>query len=191
MKEFLHNWITSIASIIIFISLMELILPSSSIKKYTRIVTGLIVMITILNPVFKLFDRQADIQTYISQYASTYNVDTSGTDKKVIEKRVEEQTIEVYKKKLSEKIENEIRNETGNKYSVKDLVVNEDVNSIEFGSIKYIELKSVLNDKSIKPVDTVVIGQNTSNTQEFKDEKVLSMLKDTYYIEPSTVKFVK
>lgn len=191
MKEFLHNWITSIASIIIFVSLMELIIPSGSIKKYTRIATGLIVMVTILNPIFRVFDRSTDIQTYISQYVSTYNVNTSDVENKIVEKRIEEQTIEVYKKKLSEKIENEIRNEIGKKYSVQNLVINEDVNSIEFGAVKYIELRSILDDKSIKPVDKVVIGKDSSSVKEFKDEKVLSMLQDTYYIESSKVKFVK
>lgn len=192
MIVFFKSWIAAIVGVVIFAVLVDIILPQkNNFAKYARLTTGLIVIITILTPIFKLFDGGSNIETYISQYASTYNVGVSSIDKKELEKNVQAQTLEVYKTNLTHKIEQEIQANTGKKYSVNKLEVVEDVDSLDFCEIKYIELKEKVDDKTIKPVDKIVVNKDIQNNQEFKDPKVLAMLKDRFNINSSVVKFIK
>lgn len=192
MIVFFKSWIAAIVGVVIFAVLVDIILPQkNNFAKYARLTTGLIVIITILTPIFKLFDGGSNIETYISQYASTYNVGVSSIDKKELEKNVQAQTLEVYKTNITRKIEQEIQANTGKKYSVNKLEVVEDVDSLDFCEIKYIELKEKVDDKTIKPVDKIVVNKDIQNNQEFKDPKVLAMLKDRFNINSSVVKFIK
>jgi stage III sporulation protein AF len=193
MIGFFKGWITAVVGTVIFAVLVDIILPQkNNFAKYARLTTGLIVIITILTPIFKLFDSGTSIETYISHYTSTYNSGVSSVDKKEVEKSVQTQTLEIYKTNLSQKIEQEIQDNTGKKYSVSRLEVIEDVDSLDFCEIKYVELKEKVDNKTIKPVEKIVISNNTTESnQEFKDPKVLAMLKDRFNISSSVVKFVK
>jgi stage III sporulation protein AF len=191
MIEFLRNWIISVVSTVIFMVLVDLVLPSNSLKKYAKFVTGLIVIITILTPIFKLFDRNSSIQTYINQYSATYNSSSMKINNEEIQKRIQDQTIEVFKANLRKKIQQEINSETGKGYEVNNIEIEEDVNSLDFAQIKYIELKEAGDDKDIKPVDKIEVHKNSQIKSEFKDEKVIAFLKDKFNINPNTVKFVK
>jgi stage III sporulation protein AF len=191
MIEFLRNWIISVVSTVIFMVLVDLVLPSNSLKKYAKFVTGLIVIITILTPIFKLFDRNSSIQTYINQYSATYNSSSMKINNEEIQKRIQDQTIEVFKANLRKKIQQEINSETGKGYEVNNIEIEEDVNSLDFAQIKYIELKEAGDDKDIKPVDKIEVHKNSQIKSEFKDEKVITFLKDKFNINPNTVKFVK
>lgn len=193
MIEFLRNWIISVVVMVIFVVFIDMILPENSIKKYARFVTGLIVVITILTPVFKLFDRDADIETYISQYAEVYNTEVSNFNSKNIQESIQEQTMEVFKEKLKEKIEKDIYDGTGKKYKVTRLEIKEssDENIYDSIDIEYIELKPQADSRVIQSVDKVVIGRKVKDEGQKKDETAVNMLKTKYNIDPSAIKFIK
>lgn len=57
---FLRN-VQSIIVAIIFIVIIEMLLPSGANKKYVKIVSGIYLIVTILNPFFKLFNKDFDL----------------------------------------------------------------------------------------------------------------------------------
>lgn len=54
--EHLNSFVITLATVIIFISAVELIMPDNSFKKYQSFVLGLIVLAVILTPIIKFFD---------------------------------------------------------------------------------------------------------------------------------------
>ncbi|MFT9597878.1 stage III sporulation protein AF [Mesobacillus sp.] len=53
--DFIKEWITNIIIFILLATVLDMLLPNSSFQKYTKIVTGLILIAIILFPVMKLF----------------------------------------------------------------------------------------------------------------------------------------
>jgi stage III sporulation protein AF len=62
--DFLKEWITNIIIFILLATVLDMLLPNSSFQKYTKIVTGLILIAIILSPVLKLFT--SDFETAIA-----------------------------------------------------------------------------------------------------------------------------
>lgn len=183
-------WLTSVLTTVLFMVIVDMILPSNNIKKYAKFVTGLIVIVTILSPVFKLFNRETNIQESISRYAKEMDDYKSGVNINEVQKQMNKKTIDAFKDNLKKVIENSIYDETGKKYTVSRLDMVEDVSNMDFSNIKNIEIKKVYGDSDIKPVDTVVISEKKTDYGP-ADKKVLELLGSKFNIKSSSVKFVK
>ncbi|QCX32703.1 stage III sporulation protein AF [Caloramator sp. E03] len=193
MLEILKKYILSITVMVLFLAFIDLIMPENSFKKYAKFITGLIVIITILTPIFKIFDRRSDIETYILNYQNEMDTDALISNKGDIQKKVRMQTEQVFKEKLKESIEKDIYDATKKRYNVTNIVIDESNNKDIYGfvNIKYIELQLEEDNSTIKSVDKVVIGQNSRNEYKFKDEEVIILLEKKYNINSSSIKFVK
>lgn len=193
MLDILKNYILSITVMVIFLAFIDLIMPENSFKKYAKFITGLIVIITILTPIFKIFDRRSDIETYILNYQNEMNTNTLLSNKDDIQKKVRMQTEQVFKEKLKESMEKDIYEATKKRYNITNIVVDESNNEDIYGfvKIKYIELQLEEDSSTIKSVDKVVIGQNNKNEYKFKDDEVIMLLQKKYNINSSSIKFVK
>jgi stage III sporulation protein AF len=62
--DFLKEWVTNIIIFILLATVLDMLLPNSSFQKYTKIVTGLILIAIILSPVLKIFT--SDFETAIA-----------------------------------------------------------------------------------------------------------------------------
>jgi stage III sporulation protein AF len=193
MLEALKGWIASIVTVVLFMVLVDMILPENVFKKYAKLATGLIVIITILTPVFKFFDRNADITASISEYNDLFNKKEEVINREKVQTDVQKQTINVFKENLRKSIANEIEVSTGKKYDVTEIHVNEDTESYDFGKILSVELKKESDEKTIKPVEEIVINKNLQSSKQDgqREAEVLSILKEKFSISPSAVKFVK
>lgn len=192
MINFLKSWITTIVTLIIFLTLAELILPENSIKKYSKFVIGVIVILNILVPVFKLFDKSFNLEANISVFEKKYEpILNNKENASQLQNKMKETTINEFKEKLKENIEKDVLKNTGKKISVKRIDVNTQFGSDEFGSINYIELKKE-DSSDIKPVEKVVIGNNNSNNiYENKDKDIVNYITKSYRISEENIVFVK
>jgi stage III sporulation protein AF len=57
---FLTEWITNIIVFVLLATIIDMLLPSSNMKKYTKIVTGLLLITIILTPLLKLLSSDFD-----------------------------------------------------------------------------------------------------------------------------------
>lgn len=58
---FVSSWLMQIVLILLFAVVMDLVVPSSSMRNYVKLVMGLVIMVTMLKPVSVLFDNKFDI----------------------------------------------------------------------------------------------------------------------------------
>lgn len=57
MLAWLGEWLQGIVAVILLAVVMELILPNNKMLRYSRLVIGLILLLTMLNPIFNLFQK--------------------------------------------------------------------------------------------------------------------------------------
>lgn len=85
--SYLIEWVTNIILFILLATVIDMLLPNSSMQKYTKMVTGLLLIAIILTPIFKLISKDFE-----STLASISFLETPG------EKNMEN-SIELKKKK--------------------------------------------------------------------------------------------
>src|SRR3954470_20100477 len=66
--DFLIEWVTNIILFILLATVIDMLLPNSSMQKYTKMVTGLLLIAIILTPIFKLISR--DFETTLGSIPS-------------------------------------------------------------------------------------------------------------------------
>ncbi|MDF2675407.1 MAG: spoIIIAF [Clostridiales bacterium] len=192
MMGFIKNWIVQVLITVIFMVLVDMILPNNNFKKYAKLATGLIVMITIITPVFKLFDRGIDVEEKIGNYITAFQEKEANINRNQIEQDVNKKTIEAYKEKLKGAIEQSIYNETGEKCTVIDITIIEDTQSYNFSEVKSIKIMKSPAEGRVKSVDKVIIGkENTADEEAPTDKNVLEVLVNGFNIDSDAVKFVK
>jgi stage III sporulation protein AF len=62
--QFLTEWVTNIIIFVLLATVIDMLLPNSSFQKYTKIVTGLLLIAIILTPVLKLISK--DFETALA-----------------------------------------------------------------------------------------------------------------------------
>ncbi|WP_138204472.1 stage III sporulation protein AF [Haloimpatiens lingqiaonensis] len=162
MIEFMKNWVITISVCVFFIIAVESILPSNDLKKYAKFVLGLILIITIINPIIKIINGNLNI-------TSAINMD------KYTEDKLYKNTYEEYKNKNIEStcknfeynLEKQCMNKLKEKYSDNNFKIavkvkyQEDTNSFKIMSMN-------VGVKKHKVVEKVVI--NTKREPKSKEK---------------------
>ena len=80
MIESFKNWISALLCIGIFISILELILPKSKIKKYVYVLVGIVTTITIISPGINLLKRDdiaKSVSTVVDNFSEDVNINSN------------------------------------------------------------------------------------------------------------------
>ncbi|MCR8659285.1 stage III sporulation protein AF [Paenibacillus endoradicis] len=69
MLTWLGEWLQSIIAVILLAVIVELVLPNNKMLRYSRLVIGLILLLTMLNPLLNIFQKD-----FTSQLAASYSL---------------------------------------------------------------------------------------------------------------------
>jgi stage III sporulation protein AF len=163
--SFLREWVLNIITLVIFIVLLEILIPSGKMKKYVNLVSGFILLIAIINPFVKLVRKDIDFKVFYIQNSNYMDRKDIEAKSKVLEEQQLKQITEVYRNKIIRQLEDNVKEIKGIKEVGADVLINEDYTSQSFGEIKrvYLYLKLLGTTDAIKPVtrvEKVVIGKN-------------------------------
>lgn len=64
--EFSKIWVKDIAMVLAIISIVEIILPNSNMKKYIDMIIGILVIVVIITPFTKLINKDVHLDTHIN-----------------------------------------------------------------------------------------------------------------------------
>lgn len=67
MIEWISSWLQNIILIVLLATFVDLLLPNSDLQKYSKMVLGLLIMLTILSPLLDLFSNQFSVTTLLQQ----------------------------------------------------------------------------------------------------------------------------
>ncbi len=136
MISFLREWTMSLAGIIVFGSLCEMLLPNNAYKKYVNLAVGLMLCVALVSP-FVRGSYDTDVPSF------SYSADNMEFENK--------DTLSVFRKKLCRNIEEFVMAETDLKASAKCQVSDNEEN---LGKIENIYL--VVEDVEDKRIDDII-----------------------------------
>ncbi|UOE95919.1 stage III sporulation protein AF [Alkalihalobacillus sp. LMS39] len=117
----LTDWLTNIILLILLATIIELLLPNSSMQRYVKMVVGLLLLVVLLNPVLSIFSK--DIGEFLpmleDNHTSNLSLENSIESKKIeiemgqrayifeevavqLERQVEEELIERFDVEMKE-----------------------------------------------------------------------------------------
>lgn len=171
MVEWISGWAQGIIVAVIIATIIEMLLPEGSSKKYIKVVVGIYILFTIVSPVitkitnkeFKLSDI-IDLDEYIEAASSdnTYNE---------LEKSNNENIKEVYIASLKSDIEGKIANKGYNADSIEVDVQDNDEYTINSITISVSKLDEKEENNNIEIVNEVEINVSTSTEKSKENEK--------------------
>lgn len=184
--EMIKNWILQIAYISILAVIFEFMVPSSSIKKYVKVVIGLIIMMTIINPILTFLKGGIDINSAVLKNEYGYNdIDINSVSKQAEVER-NKLIVDEYKRRLNEQIKERILTKVDAANVQVDAKIDDGINNKYFGKIESLDIKisNVTNEKpNIKGnVDKVVININQSNDKKNNIDDIKNDISTFYNV---------
>lgn len=169
MIVFLKSWCEGIIVAVILSILIESILPEGNHKKYVKVVVGVYILFTILNPFLEKFGKGIEIPTEFD----LPSVEVASIDPKNIQ--------ELYANGIEETLKSQI--EEAFEVLVKSLEIVYDEN---YENIQKITLE--LEEKGIVSVEKVEIG-NTNEKQETRQNysEVQDYIAENYDLDKTKI----
>ncbi len=171
MVEWISGWAQGIIVAVIIATIIEMLLPEGSSKKYIKVVVGIYILFTIVSPVitkitnkeFKLSDI-IDLDEYVETVSrnNIYNeLENSNND------NIKEVYISSLKADITGKIENKGYNVESMEIDIQD---NDEytINNVTIFISKFDEQKE---NSNIEIVNEIEINISTSNQKKVNDEK--------------------
>ncbi|MEG6568162.1 stage III sporulation protein AF [Thermoanaerobacterium thermosaccharolyticum] len=160
------NWILQIAYISILAIVFELLIPSSNMKKYVKVVIGLTIMIAIINPILGFLKNGVDVNSTLEREYNYNSIDINSMTKQAEIER-NKLIVDEYKKRLNEQIKERILDIIDASDVEVESTIIEDLNDKNFGVIKNVHV--VLSNVKYKMVNDINDGKiiiDTSKTDE-------------------------
>ena len=169
MIDFLKAWCEGIVVAVMICVIIEAILPEGNHKKYVKVVIGIYLVFTILNPFLGKLDTKLEWKNDF-ELAS---VETMTVDTKNIQ--------EVYMSGIKESLRKEIEEKFACKVSEVVIEYDETYENMEKISLK-------IEEMGVACVERVEIG-NTKKTQESKPEyaQIQNYISENYEVDKSKI----
>mgnify|MGYP001240463771 CR=1 FL=1 len=191
MLDWLSGWLRSIITVILLAAIVDLLLPNKAMQRYARLVVGLIVLLTILSPLIRLFagnfnDRVEDSMNAWERAgaSSTIQMPTLqqiSKEAQRLSKERQRQAASLAERELASAMEQEIDSRLGSEGSIAVVRLSEDGKRIAsvlvtIAAADAEEEQSVEPDSSaIQPIDIAVsvsVDEVTSTASEDQNTEV-------------------
>ena len=138
--EFMKSWITNITVVIIFTMLLDIIIPNNDMKKFAKVIMGLLIILVIIKPFLMVKDIGYQFQSTMTQ-AEAF-IENSSKNGESVEVFQNNAALKLYKQKLSDKVVEIVksRKELKNRNVRVNVDIENDINNNEFGIIKAIQV---------------------------------------------------
>ncbi|MFD2630798.1 stage III sporulation protein AF [Oceanobacillus kapialis] len=193
--DVLIQWVTQIIIFVLLATIIDLLMPSTSMKKYIKLIVGLILILILLKPIFYLF--QIDIgsaikqsyQAVIQQENEEENVESLiEFQKNEIESSQSAYILEQMAVQLTDLAEDPLRED----YQVE--IADIDFLFVQEGELSFEALDKVIvsireieeGEGAVRIVEDVVINteEQTIRKDNAEDEKrIVSLLKDVWDLQ--------
>lgn len=161
--QILTTWVSNIILFVLLAIIIDLLMPNSSLQRYTKMVIGLLLIVIILNPVLKIFN------TNIEEMLSRFQLPT------VEEKIQVENLIENKKKEIQASQRAYILEQMA--VQMKTMVEGELMRvyglKVEAVRLQFSEDEGPLSEEDLKAVEVIVNKENSNG-----DNDVIPAVKD-------------
>lgn len=190
--SFINSWLKDIVVLFILISIAELIMPKGNLKKYIRLVIGLLIIYTIISPFARLFRLDFSLDKVVFNYAKpeTFN----SIDLEDFYLKQEKQIEKIYLDKIIEDLKVLIESDTDYELVDGDITILKDEDN--YGEIDYLTLylKENKGNKDsdtiyIEKIGTIKVNPNLDKeyTEDEDDESIKLLISNSYGIEKDKI----
>jgi len=163
----LTAWVKTIIFIVLFAAFLELLLPVSGMRRFVRVIMGLLIMLVMLNPVVEVFQsRFAPDQLPVINGDNSDSVDFATEETADVVKQRDQLALDLYEKDLTRQIQAVVMAEEG----VADSKVLLSIKAAADGRQGAIDKVTVFVQPGIAQPDSkispVVIGTGNGENQE-------------------------
>lgn len=197
MLEWFRSWATGIVIAVIIATIIEMILPNSTSKKYIKIIIGIFIVYTIISPVIGSFkgedlNNYIKVENYIQSNSNALKTNEVSDNAQSSIKKIYSQNLQNdLKTKLKEKgyISNNINISISNddKYNIEriDIKVDEKVTNSNQGEK---QVKTIVdNIKAIKIKVKKDDSQNNAIITENDKNEIKEYIKQIYQIDLNNI----
>lgn len=202
MISFLKTWINQIILAVIITTIIEMILPNGNNKKYIKMVIGIYILFTIIQPIItKVTGNSIDISNF--DYKKYFNSDVLETSSEDFENNNSKLIKQAYINNIKEDIENKIE-QKGYELINCNISIIDDENKETYGTIQSISLKlKKQTNKSEKASSNIIkienisvtTNNNTLNTNILEEsdissdekKKIIQYLSEEYSVDMKSI----
>lgn len=180
MIKFMKNWCEGIIVGVMISLIIELIIPEGNNKKYVKVISGIFIIFTVLNPIFQ--NLNFDFEKTFDELFDNSSVETSTVDV-----YVNNEMKDVYILGIENDIKEFLK---GNGYKVEKVNIKLDLNYEEIISLE-IKIKDFENIEDIE-IQNIVISDDKENIDKNKVEdeelkKIKNVISEEYKIEEGKI----
>jgi stage III sporulation protein AF len=195
--DFIKEWVTNIILFILLATVIDMLLPNSSMQKYTKMVMGLLLIAIILTPIFKLISR--DFDTTLANIPSMQTPGEKNMKNSIEMKKKEIQAsqhayiLQTMAVQLKEDVSKELMKQYGMEISNIDISINEKSDQEFPGNLQKVTvlLKPAESlGETVEAIKTVDINTKTplpSKGSAAKIEKIAAFLSEKWNVTKKTV----
>jgi stage III sporulation protein AF len=195
--DFLKEWVTNIILFILLATVIDMLLPNSSMQKYTKMVTGLLLIAIILTPILKLISKDFDTtMSSIPSYQAPGEKNMKNSidlKKKEIQASQHAYILEEMAVQLKKDVKKELMNQYGLEIETINLAVNEESDKAFPKNLQKVTVLLKQPENSVETVEAIKkIEINTKeplpsegSTQETK--QITSFLSQKWNVNEETV----
>ena len=200
MIDFLSNWAQGIIVAVIIATIIEMILPNGSSKKYVKVVVGIYILFTIISPIITKFSsNNFNINDILDTKAYEEQMAKSDED---ISKKIEENNNRTIKDIYQSNLESDIKAKLKDKgYEVLNtyIKIRDDENyTIEFISLSLdkneIEETNQVKNIEIEEVNIQIGGTNTqgidNSLASSEKQEIAEYISSTYNIDIKSIEIL-
>ncbi len=160
--EWLRDWIMQVAGVIVLGAISDMIMTDGTMKKYVKVVIGLVLVFTVIKPVVNISPSGIDIESPKDSQLGAAEV------KNRLGEQEQELVFDIYCEKLQQSIENHVYTKWGCEADADVIVEEEDKN--RFGNITSVHLK--INDEKTVDREGIRADLSKSFDVDLKDVKI-------------------
>lgn len=164
MIELFKNWINTLLMLGIFITILQLVIPNTNLKKYVNSLIGIVVIVTIISPVYDIFKNgnlEENLNLVLANIDSVKPENTVNVNDNIQNKLL----VNSMQDKIKENIEEKLKNE--------DIVAS----NIRVDVSEKYEISSI----------EIIFNEKLDNTKKEKINKIVKNIKEEYEIEYSKI----
>lgn len=194
MIEFLSSWAQGIIVAVIIATLIEMILPNSSSKKYVKVVIGMYILFTIVSPIIKkVGGKDADLNAILNfeKYEQQIEKSDSSISKK-FEDNNSRSIKDIYLSNLKADMSAKLK-EKGYEIDTLNIKVKDDENyTIDNISLKIMKAEQKQEESNEIRINTVEIRntvtlKNEENLSDDDKQEVKDYISETYDIDKKNI----
>jgi stage III sporulation protein AF len=199
--EFIKDWITNIILFVLLATVIDMLLPNSNMQKYTKMVTGLLLIAIILTPIFKLIasDFESALATVplINTNGETNMKNLIELKKKEIQASQHAYILEQMAVQLEKDVEEELMNQSGFKITNIDFQLKDNDSQAFPDNLKKVIVKvqrPKTKEEAVEVVSKVDISTATpprSKNKKNEHEDIIRLLSKKWNIENKTIEVIE